>query len=295
LLAIGAPIAPVPRNATRVVSATTRTVPFGAVTRSRRARSARPQPPKEPPLQPLPHSERTVGQLVAESIRLYGSRFWPSLALGVPVVAANFLAVQLSGWSGVFVLVPVGSVLLSLTFVAASVIAHGRPERRTTLGAAFAAGILVFLPFPLLVSVYILPGLAWLAFVGLAVPAAVVEEVSVGGAFRRAIELARADYVHALGSFATLAILLFVTQTALSAALRAQGEQAAEVAGLLAGLVVSPLLFLGGALLYLDQAARVGSRSRRARRSTPDADLPDADHAHREGRPDPQVESRPPA
>ena len=28
---------------------------------------------------PLPPETRTVGQLVAESIRLYGARFWPSL------------------------------------------------------------------------------------------------------------------------------------------------------------------------------------------------------------------------
>jgi hypothetical protein len=48
-----------------------------------------------------------------------------------------------------------------------------------------------------------------------------------------------------------------VTQYALFIALNAQGEQTARVAAFLAGAVVSPLLFLGAALLYYDQAARL--------------------------------------
>ena len=38
---------------------------------------------------PLPPETRTVGQLVAESIRFYGEHFWPVLALGLPLVAVN--------------------------------------------------------------------------------------------------------------------------------------------------------------------------------------------------------------
>jgi hypothetical protein len=38
--------------------------------------------PELPP--PLPPAERTVGQLVAESINFYRHRFWPSLLLGFP-------------------------------------------------------------------------------------------------------------------------------------------------------------------------------------------------------------------
>jgi hypothetical protein len=236
-----------------------------------------------------------VGQLVAESLRLYGRRFWPSLAIGIPVATVNLLAVRLSGGADLLVLVPVGSVLLAGAYVGACRIAASEPVERTRLVRGFAAGVLVFLPFPILVSVYILPGLAWLAAVGLAVPAVLYEGAGLGASFRRGVQLARADFVHALGGLATLAILLFLTQAALYAALRAQGEQAADVAGFLAGLVVSPLLFLGAALLYFDQAARVGSRPRRRTRRTRDADVPDAHDAHREGRPDAQVQSRPPA
>src|SRR5580765_8974984 len=36
---------------------------------------------------PLPPAERTVGQVIAESIRLYGNRFWAALLLGLPIAA----------------------------------------------------------------------------------------------------------------------------------------------------------------------------------------------------------------
>ena len=39
--------------------------------------------PELPP--PLPPAERTVGQLVAETIRAYGANFWRVLPLGVPI------------------------------------------------------------------------------------------------------------------------------------------------------------------------------------------------------------------
>jgi threonine/homoserine/homoserine lactone efflux protein len=243
----------------------------------------------------LSPGERTVGQLVAESIRLYGRRVWPSFAIGLAVASANVLAIGVSGaWR--LALLPVGAALLAAALVAACGIAAARRLSRDRARRAFAVGFVVFLPFPLLTSVYVLPGLVWLAFVGFSVPAAALEGTGFAASLRRGLQLGRADAVHALGGLATLAIVVFLTQAALFAALRVQGEQAALAAALLAGVVVSPLLFLGTALLYFDQAARVGSRSRRtSSRRTPDADLPDADDAHREGRPDAQVQSGPPA
>jgi uncharacterized membrane protein len=96
----------------------------------------------------------------------------------------------------------------------------------------------------------------------MAVPAVLLEERGFRGAFRRGIELARADYVHALGSLATLVIVVFLCQGVLFFLLRGTGEAALAVAGFLASLVISPLLFLGAALLYDDQAARVRSSKR---------------------------------
>jgi hypothetical protein len=203
---------------------------------------------------PLPPEKRTVGQLVAETLRLYGRRFWRSLLLGVPVAAVNMLAVELPPEARLLVIPLAYGVVFTLVLLAASIIAlERRPESPAT---ALVGGFLVLLPLPLLVAVFVLPGLAWFALLGLIVPAAVSERLSLKEGFARAFALGRADFVHALGSLATLGIVVFLTQGTLFVLLRAQGEQAAQIASFLAGAVVSPILFLGAALLYVDQEAR---------------------------------------
>src|SRR5215210_5366240 len=109
---------------------------------------------------PLPPAERTVGQLVAEAIRLYGQRFWRALALGVGPAVLTAALRFIDGWSEAVALMTVGGVVLSISFVGAVAIADERPVR---WAAAVAVGVLVFLPFPLLVRGFVLPGLAWLA------------------------------------------------------------------------------------------------------------------------------------
>ena len=94
----------------------------------------------------------------------------------------------------------------------------------------------------------------------------VIEDAPPRQALRRAVELCRADYIHALGSLATLVIVFVLSRVALAFLLREQADDTIRVAVFLADLVISPLLFLGGALLYVDQAARVRSTPR-ARRS----------------------------
>jgi hypothetical protein len=85
-------------------------------------------------------------------------------------------------------------------------------------------------------------------------------------ALRRTFELGRADYVHAAGSFATLAILFALTRLALGLLLSSQADATVRVAIFLADLALSPLLFLGAAVVYVDQDARVGlSRAERRR------------------------------
>jgi hypothetical protein len=206
---------------------------------------------------PLPPEQRTVGQLVAEAIRLYGRRFWRSLSLGIGPAILVVAGAPLTQRERLLLVVTAGTLLVTASYVAACALVG--EERRGSLVVAFAAGALAFAPAPLLASAFILPALAWLAFVGFAVPAVLVEGRGFREAFRRSVELARADYVHALGSIATLAIVVFLSQGVLFFLLRGAGESAVAVAGFLANLVISPLLFLGAALLYYDQAARVRS------------------------------------
>ena len=221
------------------------------------ARGAKPRP-KLPP--PLPPERRTVGQLVGEAVRLYGARFWHGLALGVPVIAVNGVVWRAPSGDWRFVVVPLAALLLSLSYVAAVALVTGAPLRSKRALVAYVTAVLVFLPFPFLTAVYILPGIAWLALVGLAVPAALVEGLGPRAALARGYRLARADFVHVLGGLATLALVVFLTQFALFFVLREYGDNTRLVAAALASLVVSPLIFLGAAILYVDQEARLRSR-----------------------------------
>jgi hypothetical protein len=252
------------------------------------ARKHEPLPP------PLPPETRTIGQLVAEAIRLYGRRFWPSLALGAPIGLLGLLLLTIGGVTEAIVGVAAGSVLLTLTYVGASVLAADQPVPRRRLYVACVVGLLVFLPFPILIYFYILPAVAWLALVGLAVPAATIEGGGVVQSLKRGYALARADYVHSLGSMATLAIAFYLSSRVMALALNAGSGQAAEIARPIAEGVLWPVVVLGAALLYFDQAARVESGSPRSRRSR-DADLHHAHDPDRTGRADAEGEPRPAA
>jgi hypothetical protein len=206
---------------------------------------------------PLPPAERTVGQLVAESIRLYGRHFWRALTLGLSLAVLNQLTAGASLEAQVLLAASVGALLLSAAYVAACHLASGAEPTPRSSAVAFAVGVVTFIPAAFLALVFLLPMLAWLALVGLAVPAAVIERTGLRASLARGVTLARADYVHALGSLATLAITYFIARIPLFFLLQGQAENTLRVALFLADLVVSPILFLGAALLYFDQAARV--------------------------------------
>jgi hypothetical protein len=214
---------------------------------------------------PMPPETRPVGQLIAESLRRYGDSFWVVLPIGLPVAVTNQLSAGRSFWVQVLLLAA-ATPLLTAAFVAAClVVTKERPPARI-VAVAFVAGLLVFVPVPLLVLVYVLPALAWLALLGLVVPVVLVERLSFRPAFGRALRLARADYGHALGSLAAITIVFGVTKVMLILLLRGTADTAERIAFFLADLVLSPLLFLVPALLYFDQAARLVESAPRSRR-----------------------------
>ena len=106
---------------------------------------------------------------------------------------------------------------------------------------------------------------------GWVVPAALVENRGAADSFRRSYRLARVDFVHALGGLATLVIVFYVVRLMLALLLRNGGESTERVAALLADLVLSPMLFVGAAILYLDQAARVRVKASKLEAPTQEA------------------------
>jgi hypothetical protein len=224
---------------------------------ARQKREERPLPP------PLPPAQRTVGQLVGEAMRAYGARFWQGLVLGIPVVLANALVWRQSADDLGLVLLPPTALLISFSYLLAVGRVNGVSVRSRRGALAYVLAVLIFLPVPLFVAVFILPALIWLSLFGLAVPAVLVEGLGVRAALARGLALARADFIHVLGGLATLALVVVISQFSLYFVLREYADNTRMIAAALAALVVSPVVFLGSALLYVDQVARLGSREER--------------------------------
>jgi hypothetical protein len=251
------------------------------------ARKSEPLPP------PLPPETRTVGQLVAESMKLYGNRFWASVLLGFGPAITAVGATFAPGWWDLAFVLTVGSLLMTVSYVGGVLIVSGERPPRRAIAVAVLIGWLIFLPAWFLYSLLILPAVVWLGFVGLAVPAALLERRGVRDSLRRGVTLSQADLVHAIGSLATLVIVSFLTATVLFVLLR--GSTIALSSAAFVSLVfISPLLFLGAGLLYFDQAARVESGRPRRRRSR-DADLHHAHEPDRSRGADAEGEPRPAA
>ena len=220
---------------------------------------ARPTYPRagEPRPAALPPAERTVGQVVAESIRIYGENFKRALLLGLGPAVLVVIGTHVSQ-NVLYALTPtLSGTVVSASYVGACVLVLKRRPPNHRLVLAWLVGWIVFVPVTFLVLAFILPALAWLAAVGLVVPVLVVEDLGPRAGLARAWQLARADYVHVLGSLATLAIVVLLTQGMLAFLLRGSGGTALSTAFFLANVVISPLLFIGSALLYVDQSARL--------------------------------------
>jgi len=225
---------------------------------------------------PLPPVARTVGQVVAEALKLYGSRFWACVGLGFPLALADPLSFERSLEVRIGILVALAP-LFTLAYAEACVIEGGsRPGRRRWI-VAVGLGTVVFLPAALMIGWFALAAVAWLGLVGWVVPVAIHEGLSPVAALRRAVELARTDLVHAVGGIATLVLLFGITRNLLAWLLREQADNAIRVSVFLADLVVSPVVFLGAAIVYRDLAARVGTTRAERLRARASAAAPRAE------------------
>lgn len=208
----------------------------------------------------LPPEERTVGQLIAETIRFYGRRFLRVLPLGLVVAVSNQLALERPTVEQTAVFLA-AAPFFTLAFAdACRLVTDASPPRRAWVTAT-VAGILVWVPTAVLLPWFKLAVVVLLALVGLVVPVALVEGRPFRAAFGRALALGRADFVHAIGSLAALVVMFGLAQAGLALLLESQADETVRTALFLADVVLGPVLFLGGAILYVDQDARLRSRS----------------------------------
>jgi hypothetical protein len=219
-----------------------------------------------------------VGQLVAETLKLYGDRFWAVIPLGLPLAVVDQLTVGQDVATSIAVFALAAPVFSGAYAYACTVVSGRQAPRRNWL-LAVGTGSIVFVPAAFLLPWFSLAAVVWLALFGFVVPAVMIEGRGLTAALRRTVELARSDVVHAVGGLATLVLLYGITQRALLQLLHSQADNTARASILLADVVLAPILFVGAVLLFDNLAARVGTtrQTRQAARLAPRDAAPPAE------------------
>jgi hypothetical protein len=212
-----------------------------------------------------------LGELLAETVRLYGDRIWASLGLGA-IYAGTLFAASLVHDAASYA---VAAFMVAATYGVASRLASGDSFREAWAQVAVRLPVLlvlafvVGLPFVLASSYLVLLLLAamWIALTGFSIPVVMLEReserqgwlASVGYALERTVALARTEYLHAAGVASALVAVNLLLGIFLTLALVGFAENTAEISTRLAQVVLAPFFFLGLTVLYFEQKARAVS------------------------------------
>jgi hypothetical protein len=210
-----------------------------------------------------------LGELLAETVRLYGERIWAVVGMGL-FLAGVLLAASLIGH--LLVLVAIVSPAFTACYAVATRVALGDPaadawaQVGVRLPVLLVLTLIVSVPFVLgIVDVVVLAfAVAWFAFVGLAIPVAMVERPPggatwyqlIGFSLTRGSDLARKEYLHVLGICAALTLIYAILGPFLAVLLTGFADNGSLAASLIASGVVGPFFFLGLGVLYFEQNAR---------------------------------------
>ena len=218
-----------------------------------------------------------LGELFAETIRIYGERFWAAFGLGAFVavtIVLGLLSRHVVPYLAIVSLAFTASLAAATRLVAGDRFTEAWRQVARRVPTLAVLTVVVSVPFALgrIDPLILLFAVAWLAATGFSIPVAVVEEgelveggalARLGYALRRSLSLARAEYLHAAGVASALVIVYVLVGTVLAGALVGFAENGALAASLLVQVVLAPFFFLGLAVLYFEQRARAASsRSR---------------------------------
>jgi hypothetical protein len=220
----------------------------------------------KPPLSPTERPLR-LGEVFAETIRVYGERIWFAFGLGVCVAAVISIAAVIQNDA---VTVAVFTWMFAAVFaIAVRYISGDSPGAALRLVGArapvlFVLGLVVTLP--LTIGVFDpLIGLVvafWMGVVGFAIPVAVTEDVSGGfvdrlaRALRRSYLIGRLAYFHAVGVVAAFVIVYGVLGRMLVEALGGFADNGLVAAVLITEGFLLPFFFLGLSVLFFEQRSR---------------------------------------
>ena len=226
----------------------------------------------------------SVGEVLAETTRLYGDRIRAVLAIGVFMMGAYVVATQINPLAGIVVLLLAQTAALAVAarLVAGDDLDEAAAQAVLRAPVLLVLAFVVFLPFVVIGQflLLLLFAAAWLALAVFAIPVAMLEPdegspfARLGRPLQRTIQLARVEYVHAVGVVAVMVIAYLLFGRFLESVLMGFAGVSALSARALVQLVLAPFFFLGLAVLYFDQNARALSSPRKSRRGgRADADV----------------------
>jgi hypothetical protein len=218
---------------------------------------------------PPPDRPLKLGELLAETVRLYGERIGASFGLGAFVAGSLLLALATQH---IVPLVALASIAFTASYAAAARLVNGDAffEAWAQVGLRFpillALTVIVSVPFVLgrIDPLLLIFAVAWLAFVGFSIPVAMLEREPggegwlgrLGFALARSVDLAKGEYLHSFGVAAALVLIYVLLGTVLAAALAGFADNGGLAATVIVQIVLGPFFFLGLAVLYFDQRAR---------------------------------------
>ena len=223
-----------------------------------------------PPDRPL-----ALGELLSETVRIYTQRPRAAVGLGLVEGVAYLLAsltpdlldVVVIGLAFTAILGAAARLVSGDTFAEAWAQVGLRSPTLVVLTFVVAIPAVIALTYLFLFVV----GALWIALMGFSIPAAMLErdpEVRntfdrIAHSLLRSIQLARTEYLHALGVVAALVMIYLVLGVALGAGLVGFADNGRVIAAALVQVVLAPFFFLGLSVLYFEQRARAAVSSPR--------------------------------
>lgn len=223
-----------------------------------------------PPERPL-----ALGELLSETVRIYTQRPRAAVGLGLVEGVAYLLAALTPDLLDVVVI----GLAFTAILAAAARLVSGDTFAEAWSQVGLRSPTLVVLTFVVAIPAVIaltylflfVVGALWIALMGFSIPAAMLErdpEVRntfdrIAHSLLRSIQLARAEYLHALGVVAALVMIYLVLGIALGAGLVGFADNGRVIAAALVQVVLAPFFFLGLSVLYFEQRARAAVSSPR--------------------------------
>ena len=207
-----------------------------------------------------------LGEVIAETIRIYGRRALAYVAIGV-LWSLSFLLTQTTPLAADVLIVGVAFVVgLTATIAIALRLPLRAWVGRMRRSAAVLAPLVVFVGVPAGLAaidpVNAVVASIWLAVTAFALPVALLEEAPDGKSrvhylLMRCGSLGRVGYVHALVTVLVLLLVPHVIGLLMAGALVAYADNTRATGFLIVQAVLMPFVFIGLTVLYHEQNARL--------------------------------------